>query len=449
MNQANSKAVKLTIIIILSFLLFLALSTALVFYFFPRDKVQAMIIESARDLLKREISIRDLDYSLKGFSLSGIKIYDIPFSEGKVLAEAENIVLGVALPSLLQKKILISRIYCKNLKLNFEFDNEGNSNIKKLIKDLSGPAKEDKQTADIKMIRLENTSFILKNPPEILKPLEGEYRINSDFYPKKNSTIDVKKCRLQLPGDRGILYPEINVNLKQDNFEITGETGLDRASLAWVYRWASTPLPYHLVTGRVTELKITKDLVEGKADIVSTIYNSQKKINAIGYCRVRIDKKTVLISDTSGNIDQSKGSLRKLLLTFNGTLLGLEMPDFDFSISDIRSLIRKVPEELYGRASGSVSYSGEKVNAEIKLFNIGFDSKKKLLSGINTELSIVNNIFKKENLRINIMDNPCLVSVASTDGLLKKIFLNISAENFTVNGKVTAQKRPPSFSLFN
>jgi uncharacterized protein involved in outer membrane biogenesis len=221
-NQVNSKALKSTVFIILSFLLFLALAAALIFYFFPKDKVKAIIIESARSLLKREITISSLDYSLKGFSLTGIKIYETPSAEGDVLAEADNIVLGVSLPSLLQKQVDVSRIYCRNLKINFEFDDKGKSNIGKLINELSGKTGEEQQTADIKMIRMENTSFTLKNPPEILKPLEGEYRINSDFYPKKDSTIEVKKCRLKLPGQRGILYPDIIVKIKDDDFEITG-----------------------------------------------------------------------------------------------------------------------------------------------------------------------------------------------------------------------------------
>jgi hypothetical protein len=431
-NQANSKALKLTIIIIISFLLFLALTSALVFYFFPKEKVKSIIIESARDLLKREITIESLDYSLKGFSLTGIIIYETTSQDGKILAEADNIVLGVSLPSLIQKQIEVSRIYSKNLKINFEFDDEGNSNIGKLFDDLSGTPGEEKQTAEIKMIRMENTSFTLKNPPEILKPLEGEYSINSDFYPQKNSTIVVKKCRLKLPGQRGILYPDVTVKIKKDDFEITGESGLDKASLTWVYRWSRSPLPYHLVTGRITELKITKDLVEGKANAEATIYNSHKKISAEGYCRVRIDKETVLIYNTRGTIDKSKGFLKKLLLTFRGNPLGLELPEFDFNISDIRSLITEVPDKLYGRASGNISYSEETINAGIKLVNTGFDFKNKLVSGINTEVKISNNIFKNENLQIKIMGNPCLVSIASTDGLLDKVFLNISAEDFTV-----------------
>ncbi len=432
MNQVNNKALKTTVIIIVSFLLLLALAIGLILYFFPKEKVKTIIIEKARILIKREVTIEKIDYNLKGVSLSGIKIYETPANEGKILAEADNVILGIAYPSLLQKKVLISRIYLKNLKINFEFDNEGNSNIENFFDDLSESEGEDKQTADIKMIRMENTSFTLKNPPEFLKPLEGEYRINSDFYPKENSLIEVKKCRLQLPGERGTLSPELFISLKKDNFEITGETELKKASLAWVYKWASHPLPYHLVNGRITDLKINKNMVEGKADVTSTVFNSKKIINALGSCRVRIDKETVLIFDTNGTIDKSKGFLKTLLLTFNGKLRGFEISDFDISISDFRSLFWEVPDGLYGRASGNVRYSGEKVNAGIKLVNSGFDFKNKLISGINTELKITNNIFTKENLQLKIMGNPCLVSIASTDGLLKKIFLNIASENFTI-----------------
>jgi hypothetical protein len=116
------------------------------------------------------------------------------------------------------------------------------------------------------------------------------------------------------------------------------------------------------------------------------------------------------------------------------------LPEFDFSISDIRSLIREVPDKLYGGASGNIRYSGEKVNGGITLVNTGFDSKNKLVSGINTELNISNNIFKNENLQINIMGNPCLISIASTDGLLEKIFLNISAGEFRVQKKDNGSK---------
>lgn len=449
MNQASNKAVKFTIIIILSLLLCLAITTALIFYFFPRDKVKALIIENARELLKREITIRDIDYSIKGFSLTGIKIYETPIVEEKILAEADNIILGISLFSLFQKEIHVSRIYSKNLKINCEFDNEGISNIEKFIRDISIKTGKDRQTAEIKMVRMENTSFTLKNLPQILKPLEGEYNINSDFYPKKNSEINVNKCRIKLPGERGILYPDIIVKIKKDKFEITGETGLDKVSLGWVYRWASKPLPYHIVKGRVTDLKITKNIVEGKVDTDSTIYNSHKKISAQGYCRVSIDNRTVLIHDTNGNIEKSKGFLKSLLLTFRGSLLGLEVPDFDFRIADIRSLIKNVPEELFGRVSGSVNYSGEKVNAGIKLINTGFDFKNKLVSGINAELTINNNVFKNENLQLKIMENPCRVSIASTDGLLKKIFLNITAEKFIIPDKNDDSKLRPFSIPFN
>ncbi|HSA13185.1 MAG TPA: AsmA family protein [Spirochaetota bacterium] len=433
MKSIKIKIFKAVLSVFIILVLLIAAGGGLFIYFFPKEKIKEIAIDQARKTINREITIGDLHYSPSGIVLSNVGILNrniagAPESE-KVFAQAEDIYLRFSIFDLLEKKIKFSYIYLENFRFNIIFDENGESNLAQFIKELT-EKKESPISASISNIKLHNTVITLQKAPESLKPLEGTYMFDGQLRFAKDGSILIAESELRLPEDRGTMYPELTVNTGPEGFKITGGIGLKKTSLIWVYRWATTPKPFYLITGDITGLVITKDAVEGFVKASSTLTNSKHTLYADGFCRVSIKDRTILIANADGKINDSKLWFNYLQFTWAGTNVRFSAKNIDAQVVDVIPLVDPIPRKLYGRMTGELSYERGIWNANGKVYDVGYDKPNNTISGVTTELTIINNLFTKSNIRAAVLGQPCTASLASTDKTLTRVFLNVKADRF-------------------
>ena len=425
------KIFKITGIVIAAIIVFLVISAGLFIYFFPKDKVRTIVIEQAQTILQRRITLESLYYSPRGVILRNVAIHEGKETDSPVMISAEWVSLGFALKPLLHKEIDVKHLIFYHLDATVTFDRDGKSNLEKMIRTvLDSPGQS--VNAKIASVKLFNSFITIVKPPAILKPLEGRYCIDVTVKLPEPQMIQLSNCTLVLPEKRGKLNPDIMISFDK-NFKIQGNVDLDKVSLAWVYQWHGTqyPQPYDIVTGKVHDLLVTPEKIEGFVKASSTLHNSTKIVFADGFCRVEPPKRTVLISGTQAKINSTTALLNKLFLTMDGDVLAIDATNASASITDLKELIPVIPDKLYGWVTGNLSYNG-KISCSLHLKEVGYEPSTKMISGINTNLSVDKNIFKVEKLQLKIFGHDCLVSVASTDGDFKRLILNLNSEKLNL-----------------
>jgi hypothetical protein len=218
------------------------------------------------------------------------------------------------------------------------------------------------------------------------------------------------------------------------NFRITGSVNIENVSLLWVYKWGnSVSLPYNIVNGKISGLEITKNYVKGSASASSTLMNTNKLLRADGFCHVDLGAKTVLIRQTKGGVDNSSFFIDRLNFTFGGKLLEFNIKNMHAELTDLMPLVGLIPAKLYGMVEGSLSFAGGLYNGSLSLRDCGWDPQTKLVSDLQTTLTIHENIFKKTDIPFKFYGNPCLLSIASADRSLSKLYINLSSENVAID----------------
>ncbi len=427
------KIFKYTTVIILSLIVIISAGAAIFIYFYPEEKLRDLIVENISTSLNKKIDIHELKYSLKGITLKGIKLYSDTTAESSIIASAEDAKLGFSVLALIQRKLNIDQIYLNKFKLNVEFDENGKTNIESFIKSI--PEQKEKSSIDMKIsrIKLEDAEISIIKPKNIFKPLEGTYNLTSSFrLHNNNSLVDITDCTIRLPLKRGIVKPELLLQIKDNKFRITGKAGVENVSLLWVYMWADTQpaQPFHVVSGEITDLVLTEDEVKGFAKASSTLINSKNMVFADGYCTVDINKKNVFISGATAKTGSSGAFIKKFFFNTSGIIYDFEATDLDVFVSDARPLVKFIPAKIYGKINGSVSYRAGKINCDAVIKNGGYDRTKNIVSGINTDISIKNNVFKKESIRLKVGGHPVTASIACTDPDFKRLFINANTDYF-------------------
>jgi len=432
--------IKFKILKIISFVVFISfiiIATGAIAFinFFPKETLQNLIASNIESGLNRKIHIEGLDYNLTGIVLKKIILFDGKTKESPILASADDAGLGFSIMSLLKKELNINRIFLKNLHVNIVYDSSGKSNIEKFLTADSAQSSESGMSARISSIRLDNAEIKLVNAPEYLKPLEGNYNFNGIIEFDKNKNINLKKCKIKLPNERGIIYPAIGIIFSAADFEINGHVGLEKVSLLWTYKWGSYPYqPYGFVSGDVKNLIINRNKVEGFIAASSTLTNSKKIVFADGFCKVDLNKKTVFISDTKGKINTSTFLINTLQFTTSGHLIKFNFTNIDAYVTDITPVLKKTlsffPDKIFGKISGDFNYQKNFFNGNLKITNAGYDSREKIISGLTTGILLKNNSFKIENIPVRILGNDCSVSIATTENSFRKLFVNITTDKF-------------------
>jgi hypothetical protein len=431
----------LIIFIIVIFLF--SVSTVLVLYFFPKDKILTLITTNAEEILKRKVTIREIDYGFQGITLRNINIYNKLFSNDEVqksdiFASVREARIQISLLPLLKKEFSINRLILDNFKIVISFYKD-KSNLGSFIDDIQARGGASGIKADISSIRFRDAEITLKDPIELLKPLEGKYNFTGILNISPGNLISLTDCETVLPEERGVISSDkVVISLPKNNFEVAGDYRLKNCSLLWVYKWANNlSLPYTNFTGDVKNLRITKDFVEGYANGSSVLTNS-RIVNADGQCRVDINKETVSLLKINSEIQKSKFLINEILLSFSSkskdVLLRFNISDIDASIYDLKGILTFLPDNLlanvFGIVSGSLSYENKYFNGTLNLGNVSYRSKEKDIIKINSEISIKNNIIFKEKVPVEIFNQQCLFSISTSGNNFQKIILNIYAKEF-------------------
>lgn len=443
MIKRTTKFLKITIIAFTATALLIVSGAALLFYLYPQESVLNIIKTKSEEALGRKVGIRSIRYSFKGIILQGVSISDTdetgtPLPEDKSLLKAEEAIISYSFLSILKRDFTIKTLYFNKLAVRYVFDSKGVSNLERLFKEIrqkSAPGSESKTSLKISKIILTDCKLSLVNPPQFIKPLEGEYLVNSTIAVKDGTKFIVSDSGINLPQGRGVLYPDIVIDTA-DKFRLTGKIKLDNCSLIWVYgfRKKPLPLPFDTVSGIVDNFEISLPYIRGHANATSTLRSGSGRVQAEGSCTVDIDNMSVVIRDVKSRVNDSSSHLESLTINYDlGNVTRFNIPSLNYSISDLRALAPEIPSGFSGSLKGSFSYNGSKYNGKIQISDCSYKDRTEVFSGLNTEIELVNNIFKKESIPVKVFGSIFNVSIAATDSNFKSIYVFIKGDKLDVN----------------
>lgn len=444
MIKKITKLTKISIISVVLIISALVISVALIYYFYPEDSVKRIIRNKTEILLNRKVEIGSLHYSPKGVVIYDVTIYDKAADNTEtVLVKADEVVITFSLISIIKKDFIIRTLYFRGLDLNLIFDKDEKTNIEKIITELKEKTSIDKeqvQDSGEKNIQLSKVIFNdcrlkLINPPDFVRPLEGEYRISSTLLIEKNSVFNVTDTKITLPQKRGVLYPELEIETAGE-FSVKGRVKLENASLQWVYQFPEKDpgLPFDVVNGQINDFEVTKNYVKGHAKATSTLKNSKSILSADGWCTVEISSRSVYLKDIAGKINSSSVNVDNMMISARqGAVKKFSFSNAIFQLSDLRQILNSLPSGLSGAVKGGLSFDNDTYNGKIDLSNVGFTDNTEIFSGMNTTVDINNNIIRKENIPVTLLGSRSAVSIATTDNKFKNFYLSINSDKININ----------------
>lgn len=441
MKRHIQKYILIPAAVFLSAIILFVSGTALLVYLYPEESVLNMIRSKAEESLGRKVEINSLKYSIKGVLLNGVTIWDRDSngnqSEYPIL-KSEEAIISYSLISIIKRDFKIKTLYFNKLIVRLTFDNSGISNFEKIYKELKPESESDEYDGSpvkISKIILTDCKLIITNPPRVVKPLEGEYLVNSTISVKKGTRFSLTNTGIELPQGRGRLYPEIEINTDK-KLHITGIIKLEDCSLNWVYGFPLKPLnlPFDTVNGLVDNFELSLPEIKGHAKVTSSVKRSKSLIHAEGSCVINIEDETVIISDGKSRLNNSSAVLNDLFIsTKAGEVRRFNVSNLNYSISDLRILENNIPAGFSGNIKGSLSFNSSKYNGKIQITNCSYKDRTEVFSGLNTEIELVNNVFKKESIPVMIFGSSFNVSVAATDSNFKNIYVFIKGDKLDVN----------------
>jgi len=458
MRKKIARYLKISIIVFVCTSAIFISAVSIIFYTYPEESVLNIIKTKSETALGRKIEIKSLRYSIRGVVLQGVTIYDSDengnvLSDDKTLLKAEEAIIQFSLFSLIRKDYTVNTLYFKNLLIRWSFDNSGKSNIERItdkFKDKTPAADSDKTTFKINKIILADCSLDLVNPPEVFKPLAGIYKVNGTFRLKSDNMFHLTESGIILPAERGKIYPDIIIDLRE-NFKINGIVNLENCSLNWVYGFTKKPLklPFESVNGIIEEFELQLPLIKGHAKITSTLKRSKSLIQAEGSCIVDIENDTVIIKDAKNRLNNSSSVLEDLYIsTKTGDVRRFSVTNLNYNISDLRQIESSIPSGFSGNLRGNLSYNNSKFNGKINISECGYKDRTEVFSGLNTDIELVNNIFKKESIPVKIFGSDFIVSLAATDSNFKSIYVFIKGDKLDVNNiSISGGKSSSDFSF--
>ncbi|HPF05403.1 MAG TPA: AsmA-like C-terminal region-containing protein [Spirochaetota bacterium] len=458
MKKKIAKYLKIGTIVFVSTAAIILSGASLLFYFYPEESLLNIIKTKSETALGRKVEIKSLRYSIRGVILQGVKISDLDennniLPDDKSLLEAQEALIQFSLLSLLRKEYTINTLYFKDLSIRWSFDNSGKSNIERIFESFKKKSSEEEQSKTsikINEIILTDCSLNLVNPPSDFKPLEGVYIVNGKLRLKKDNIFHLSETGIELPAGRGKLFPDISIDLTE-KLKFTGIIKLENCSLNWVYGFAKKKLklPFETVNGIVDNFELQLPSVKGHAKVTSTLSRSKSIIHADGSCTVDITNKTVVIKDVKNRINNSSSVLDDLFISANaGEVRRFSVSNLNYSISDLRQLENSIPSGFSGNLKGNLSYNGAKFNGRMQISECSYKDRTEVFSGLNTEIELINNIFKKESVPVKIFGSNFNVSLAATDSNFKSIYVFIKGDKLDVNNiSLSGGKSSSDFSF--
>lgn len=456
MKRIKTLPFKRFITILASLLATFILAGILIILFFPKQKIIGLVSDGVENTIGKKIIIKSIDISFNGIILKDIVLThkdttskidkkDLP-KNGKnsknidktkktlvikkiiePIIRAKEIRLGFSFWSLLDKEFVINQISVIDPQLKLTIDNDKKTNIDDIIKKIEEAGKKGKKTK-IESIKIRNLSLTIESTEKNIKILNGTHKIDSNIE-LKNDHATVDSLKIELHQKRGIIKANLKINIKKA--EITdGTINVKNGNPQWIYEHIKVNLPYYNINGELTNFRFKDKVIDSQVKASSSLKGIPHKLLVESFGRIDLNKDTVLLSDTNGKINTSEAVIQKIYFSLKNILYDISVPKCSVNFSDIKPLATIIPNKLYGTYNGSFYYKYGKISATGKVSNVLYDLKKKFLSGLTMNISITNNIFKKEDVICYIMNQPGKVSFASTDGKLERIFLNVGFDTF-------------------
>jgi hypothetical protein len=418
----------------------LILTAIAVFYFFPKDKLLSMITAEGETLFKRKVVISDISYNLRGVTITNCRILKSLEPADDTLFSAGSISLRISPKELIHNKIKIKSIVIKDLDTVLTYA-DGRWNIQDFIDDIrSSDSKEKSGTkTEIDYIQFENARLLVKEAPERIRPLAGEYFFGGTVRVPENA-VTVSDFSLRLPESRGLIEgPELKAAPLDKNFSVHGTLQLTDVALGWVYKWKDIDfLPYTHVTGVINEFNVTSKEVAGIYEGKGAI-KGRSAVQVSGTFKAYPDTVSLTLSDVTVKIGKSTAKLKSLIVPPKGDP-SFSVSSLDGYLEDISPLIPYAPPGLGGRVNGSLAVQGKSVTCEVSLKSGRFGFDRTIVSDITTNLSMKGNILKIENLPCSLFGQSAKISLAAPESIFKELIINVSLNDFNID-KITGSKK--------
>ncbi|MBN2079630.1 MAG: hypothetical protein JW838_11740 [Spirochaetes bacterium] len=421
-----ARTASIVLLLTASLLLILSAAAGLFIFLYPKERLLAFATSRAGAALGRSVSVRDIGYRFVGLSLEGVEIHDGDESS-PVLICAERAHLNLSPLSLLQMRIEFDSVTLQGMSFTISFDGEGRSNVEKLLDEFS---RNDGSGVDATLARLRLTDarLVLSAPPPRLASLEGEYRL--DALIQFGGRIKILDCEIILPEKRGILRPELSIEPGNDP-AISGKLKLVNTSLGWAYRWAGgLDLPFRIVNGVIDDLSISGTMVKGAINASSTLQGTDAVFRAAGIFNVNIPGRTVSVGPLRGSVGDSSFHLDSLIIPMGKKPSRFRISSIDASMRDIAPLLPFIPARLAGRIRGDLRFEKGLYNGTVSMSEGGYDPEGGVMSGLNAQIEIIDGRFNKSGIPFLFLGNPCVLSIASTDSSLSRIFVTLRSDTF-------------------
>ncbi|HOJ30017.1 MAG TPA: AsmA-like C-terminal region-containing protein [Spirochaetota bacterium] len=441
-----AKVVKYSAIILILIIMLLAAFAAAFVYLFPKETLKSIIVQTLGDSLNRPVTIGAIDYSIRGIQITDLYIYDTD-KEKPYIAHSKDAAIRFQLVPLLQKQFIINYISLNDAIIHILYYTENKitaSNLEKLLKELLSKEKST-ITTQIKLISLNNTTVILENPPQKLKPLEGKYSIDTHVE-LHDDILELKNLSINLPQNRGKISGDCSITITS-NYKIQGDFTLRDCDLLWVYNWGknlANILPYRVFSGTIDNLLITKGAVQGTVTGSCKLSNNAMLFLSNAFTNVNLNKKTVTVANAKGKIENSTFVLNQLLFAFSGKIQNIKVSDASINTKEIAPLLGKIDiSDIAGELKGNFEYKDNSIDADVTLSNLSIGQKGTILSLQETNLLIKNNQFKKDGIQATVYSVPCVLSVATVDSSFEKFTVNIEADEIDLNKIISRQPQKP------
>jgi hypothetical protein len=419
-------------LITLSFIVILG--AVALFYFFPKDKLLTMITAEGESFLKRKVLIRDISYNLRGVTLTDCSLLKSVNPADSALVSADSIALRISLTELINNKIKIRSIVIKGLNLNLVNEKE-KWNLEDPINEIAeskSEGSESKTKTEIDYIQLENAHISVKNPPEAIKPLAGDYEFNGTLrFP--DNTLSIKDFSLRLPEARGFIESnEMIISPLGKDFKIKGTAKLTEASLGWIYKWKNIDfLPYSHATGIATELFISAKEVSGHFDGNGFI-KGRPPIRTSGSFHVNNETSAFKLIDLSAQTGKTTAKVKYVNVPPKSDP-SFSVSSIDGNLEELMPLIPYAPNGISGKVTGSLSIEGKSITCDISLKNGRFGEKSEIIGIPSADLSMKGNILKIENLPVLLYGQKASVSIAAPESIFKEIIANVKCNELDLN----------------
>ena len=383
-----------------------------------------MIVSKARSTLNRHIEAGKIDFSAGGIKIHSVSIHETDSPESEVMISIKSVSIRFSLLSLLKNDFKLKKIYFDGAEINIKYAN-GKYNIKSLIDDISN--NESGESTAKPDIKFTNCAVNLNSTEAEYLPACGKYLFGGNIS-FDGEIIEADNFSVTLPDSRGSIETEFVVTKENNKPVFSGNLNILQLRLDWLYKMEDiTGLPFVKADGKLSAFILKDGTIEGKAEAKSQM-SKGGFLEAEGKLKIIFSEKNITVENGEASLNSSKAKVSYINIITKGPQINFTAPSSDLALTDIFPYLGFIPSGIDGHYKGSVSYRAQKMNLDGELSNGSFLKTKNLINGVNTKISVRNNIFSHENISFTYRNKPAVISIASLDESLDNIAANISLQ---------------------